>query len=362
MSIESRLELATRNTEEIITMKELRALLEVKSSPTAYWGFEPSGLMHLGMGLICGAKIRDFVEAGFNFTIYLADWHAWINNKLGGNMENIRAAGEYFKHCFTALGVAPRKVRYVWASDLVKSRSYWEKVVRIAKSASLQRVWRALPIMGRGMDLTDIESAWIYYPCMQVADIFQMDLDVACAGIDQRKAHMLARDTAEKLGWKKPICIHTHLLMGLGGLTEKVEARFDENRRLDTQISAKMSKSIPASCIFIHDSPEEIRAKLQRAFCPPKVAENNPVLEIVKYIVFAWKGKLKVSRSERYGGSVEFQSYDLLERAYVKGEVHPLDLKNGVADVLIEILNPVREYFERHVESLEQMRKIDVTR
>mgnify|MGYP001087848711 CR=1 FL=1 len=318
--------------------------------------------MHLGMGLICGGKIRDMLDAKFNFIIFLADWHSWINNKMGGDMGKIKTAGEYFKHCFTALGIDPVKVTYLWASDLVKNRSYWEKVVRIAKGITLQRTWRALPIMGREMTQKDLETAWVFYPCMQSADIFQMDLDVACAGIDQRKAHMLARDVAEKFGWTKPVSIHTHLLMGLSGLGKKMETTFDEDKAVDLEISAKMSKSVPSSAIFIHDSPEEIRTKLQGAFCPPKKVEGNPVLEIAKYIVFSWSKSLKISRPPKYGGPIEFTSYAKLEAAYKKSGIHPLDLKNGIAESLIEILKPVREYFDKHPEPLKTMRRIEVTR
>ena len=318
--------------------------------------------MHLGMGFVCGAKIKDLVAAGFDFTIFLADWHSWINNKLGGDMENIRTAGEYFKQCFTAVGIEPNKVRYLWASDLVNDRSYWERAIRIAKNASLSRVWRSLPIMGREIALKNIETAWVFYPCMQAADIFQMDLDVACAGIDQRKAHMLARDVGEKLGWKKPVCVHTPLLMGLSGLEKKVKTKFDENQRINTQITAKMSKSIPTNCIFIHDNPDEIREKIHNAFCPLKSADNNSVLEIAKNVIFVWSGELKIPRPSAYGGPAEFQDYGSLEKAYVKGEVHPLDLKNGVSEALVTILKPVRDYFKQHPETLEKMKKMEVTR
>ncbi len=317
--------------------------------------------MHVGLGLVCGFKIKDLVEAGFDFIIFLADWHSWINNKLGGDLDKIRLCGEYFKDCFTAIGLSPNKVSYIWASDIAKEINYWEKVIRIAKNASLRRVRRALPIMGREMDLSEIETAWVLYPCMQAADIFQMELDVACAGMDQRKAHMLARDVAGKLGWRKPICIHTPLLMGLQGPKESGE-QYDENVLLSLRISSKMSKSKPESCIFMHDSPEAIRQKIKNAFCPPKQSEGNPVLEHAKYIIFPEKGVLEIPRPEKYGGSLVYESYEKLEGDYVNGKVHPLDLKNGVAEALIEVLEPVREYFKRHPDNLEKMKKIEITR
>jgi tyrosyl-tRNA synthetase len=344
-----------------VTHEELRELLRSEARPRAYWGFELSGLMHIGMGLVCGSKIKDMVEAGFDYTIFLADWHSWINNKLGGNMDNIRICGEYFKDCFTALGIKPEKVNYRWASDITRDVKYWENVIGIAKSVSLQRTWRALPIMGRETGLMDMETAWVFYPCMQAADIFHMNLNVACASMDQRKAHMLARDAGEKLGWKKPVCVHTPLLVSLQGL-QKTDKQFDENAEINVRIGSKMSKSVPEGCIFVHDSPEEIATKLKAAFCPPKQAEGNPVLEMAKLTVFPEKTSLTVSRPPKYGGPETFNSYEDLEKAYVKGDLHPLDLKKGVADALTDILSPVREYFQKHPKNLEEMKKIEVSR
>jgi tyrosyl-tRNA synthetase len=363
LDLEKRIDLVSQNTEEVVTREELRKLLETTSKPKAYWGFECSGFMHVGIGLVPGLKIRNMVEAGFEFTIFLADWHSWINNKLGGVMQNIRASGEYFKHCFEALGAVSGNVRFLWAADIARDIKYWEKVIRIAKASSLLRVRRALTIMGREMELSDIETAWLLYPCMQAADIFYLDLDLAAGGMDQRKAHMLARDMAEKMGWEKPVCVHTPLLLGL----QKPESAetgksFDEDEALSHRIISKMSKSKPESCVFVHDTPEAIKTKMRGAYCPPKQEEENPVLEYARFIIFPHRGALEVPRAAKYGGPITYTSYKSLRQAYLKGEMHPLDLKNGVADALIEILKPVREHFKKHPEPLERMKQIEITR
>ncbi|MGA2460166.1 MAG: tyrosine--tRNA ligase [Candidatus Bathyarchaeia archaeon] len=362
MDLETRLDLTTRNVEEVITREELRNVLETKARPRAYWGFEPSGPMHIGMGLVCGKKILDLVEAGFDFTVFLADWHAWINNKLGGHMDSIHTCGEYFKQCYTALGLSPDKVTYAWASDLAARREYWERVVRVAKSVNVNRVWRALPIMGRGMDSKDLEAAATFYPCMQSSDIFEMQLDVACAGMDQRKAHVLARDVADKLGWHKPTSLHTHLIPGLTGVKRMDTAQMDENPELDAQFASKMSKSASESSIVIHDDPGVIHNKLRGAYCPPKETENNPVLEIVRYILLPWQGAVHINRPEKYGGNASFTQYDDLERDYREGKIHPLDLKHAVGDGLIKTLEPVREEFRKRPELLRKMEKMQLTR
>jgi tyrosyl-tRNA synthetase len=347
MDVESRYELATRNAMEVVTAEELRNLFETKAKPTAYIGYEPSGFVHTGQ-LITSAKILDLQNAGVEITIFLADWHALINDKVGGKMENIRICGEYLRECFLAAGVK-ESAKFVWASDLIDHSSYWEKFIRIAKASSLQRIKRAMTIMGRTDDEAEIDASKVMYPPMQAADIFELGVDIAYAGMDQRRAHMLARDAAEKLGWKKPIALHTPLLVSLQG-----------GERMDP-VEAKMSKSKPSSAVYLHDSPQEISKKIKDAFCPPEV-EGNPVMDIMKLIVFPRVGALKIDRPAKYGGPIEFGSFDELSSAYSAGKLHPQDLKKGAADSLSQILEPVRKYFEKHPQNLEKVKKLSVTR
>ena len=44
--------------------------------------------------------------------------------------------------------------------------------------------------------------------------------------------------------------------------------------------------------------------------------------------------------------------------AYSEGELHPMDLKNGVADAIAEILAPAREYLIKHPDNFEALKKI----
>lgn len=344
MDTETRYQILARNTEEIVTPEEMRKLLETENSPHAYIGFEPSGLVHLGW-IICADKIMDFINAGFRFTIFFADWHAFINDKLAGNVSNIRTCASYMEDCFEALGVEREKVNFRLASELMSNISYWEKVIRIGKASTLTRIKRAMTIMGRQEEEADLDSSKVIYPLMQAADIFELDVDVAYAGIDQRRAHMLAREAAERLKWKKPIALHTPLLPGLRG-----------GNRMDP-ISSKMSKSDPDSGILIHDSAEDIRRKISKAFCPPE-AEGNPILLLFKFVIFSRKKEVIIERPQKYGGTIIFSNYDELEKMYVSGNVHPMDLKNGAAEALIEILKPVRDYFVRKPEKLEVMKRI----
>ncbi len=347
MDIEQRMAIVTRNTEEIVTEGELRELLSKKETPRAYIGFEPSGLVHLGWALVT-SKIKDLADAGFEVIVFWADWHASINDKLEGDLDNIKACARYMEDCFRALGVPENGVKFVYASEILTDIDYWEKAIKVAKATTLSRVKRAMTALGRSEDEGEVDFSKLLYPILQATDIFSMDIDLAYAGIDQRRAHMLARDAAEKLGWKKPVALHTPLLPGLKGGSRMDPAAF------------KMSKSDPSGSINIHDDDEAVRSKMKKAYCPPEKEKEaeNPILMLCKYVIFPRLGRMDISRPEKFGGDLSFSNYEELIGSYFSGSLFPLDLKNGVSDALIKILGPVREYFIEHPGSYDDMKRI----
>ena len=360
MDLEEKIELVKRKpTEEILTEEELRQLFETNAHPKHYIGFEISGKMHLGTGLMTAIKIKDLLEAGVKPTIFLADFHTWINNKLGGDLDKIReVALGYFKAGFISLGLDESKVNYVLASEIY-DQEYWKYVIRIAKSTTIKRMLRCMVIMGRKEEEA-VESAAMLYPAMQAADIFRQELDIVHAGMDQRKVHVLAREVAERVGKKKPVALHVHLLQGL---QQASRMGYDLDAKRDLEISGKMSKSKPGSCIYIHDSEEEIASKLRNAYCPPKQLEGNPVIEICEYILMREEGStLKVERPEKFGGDIEFDGIDDLKRSYLEGKLHPADLKGAVARELAALLKPSRDYFAKRQDLIKQIEEASITR
>jgi tyrosyl-tRNA synthetase len=344
LDIETRLDLIKRVGEEIITESELRTLLLAKENPTAYDGFEPSGLAHIPFGVLRAINIEDLLKAGVHVKLWIADWFAWVNSKMGGDLERIQQVGKYFIEVWKAAGVNMSKVEILWTSDAVKSEEYWKKVITVAQNVTLARSRRAITIMGRTTKEL-VQTAQLLYPMMQVADIFWLDVDICQLGLDQRRANILAREVAEKLRWKRPVAVHHHMLVGLEGA--KAAEGYDENAAVDREIASKMSKSKPETSIFVHDSPAQIQTKIGSAFCPPKEVANNPVLEYCKYIIFRKLRSLRVERQEKYGGNIEFLSYRELEEAYRSGKLHPTDLKEAVGSALDQIVKPIRDHFEK---------------
>ena len=343
MDLGERVALVTRNTAEVLTPEEVRPLLERESAPRAYIGFEPSGLLHVGH-LITARKIRDLTDAGCRVTVFLADWHAWINDKLGGSLEKIRECGQYMQSGFLALGVDPDRTEFRWAKDLQAQKGYWDRVVRVAKATSLARSRRALPIMGRAEDDANLDTAKLFYPSMQAADIFELPVEIAYAGIDQRRAHVLAREVAHHYHWPVPVAVHTPLISSLKG-----GGRMDPEAQT---VERKMSKSDPTAGIPVPSDPEVITSRIEAAYCPAKEVDGNPVVELVRFVILPWEDKLLVERAAKHGGPLVLATEEEFLSTWKAGSLHPQDLKAAVTAALTRITEPATRFFQSHPEAV----------
>ncbi len=307
-----------RNTEEIVTVDELKALLENKQRPRAYVGYETSGKVHLGH-MLTANKLLDLQKAGFDVVVLLADLHAFLNEK--GTLEEVRKIADYNRDCFMALGLDPERTEFVYGTDYQLKPEYMLKILQMARNTTLNRARRSMDEVSRNAENPMVSQ--MIYPLMQAIDIADLRIDLAVGGIDQRKIHMLAREELPRLGLPAPVCMHTPLIPGLNG--------------------EKMSSS-KGNNIAVDEPAEDIEKKINSAFCPAKVVENNPIMAIFKYHIFPRiEGGITIKRPAKFGGDVIYQNYEELEAAFVSGAMHPQDAKKACAAYMVEILAPVRE-------------------
>ncbi len=353
-----KIDLITKNLEEVLTKEDLINLVNNKNRLVHYIGFEISGYLHLGTGIMSMLKVSDLQKAGVRCQIFLADWHSYINNKLNEDLSTIRkiAVGYYkegFKVCLDTLGGNSQKIDFILGSELYHNNDkYWLTFIEIAKNTNLARVQRSIDIMGR-KEKDVIDFAKLCYPIMQVADIFLLKANIVHAGLDQRKAHVIARDVALNLSFSplldnkkrkiKPIAIHHHILLGLQK-PPKFPISKEEIREM--VIDLKMSKSKPETCIFIHDSPEEIENKILKAFCPPNEIEYNPPLDWIYWLILPAKKEIKIKTSSGAKIYKENKKEELLFD-YKNGLIHPLDLKEALIKELTSILEPIYKHFNK---------------
>nr|KJB56436.1 hypothetical protein B456_009G119700 [Gossypium raimondii] len=287
MSLEEKFKIIRSVGEECIQEDELLNLLNHKPEPICYDGFEPSGRMHIAQGVMKAINVNKLTSAGCRVKIWIADWFAQLNNKMGGDLKKIKVVGQYLIEIWKAVGMdLNEKVEFLWSSDEINSRAseYWPLVMDIARRNKLPRIMRCCQIMGRS-EQDELSAAQILYPCMQCADIFFLKADICQLGMDQRKVNVLAREYCDDIKRKnKPIILSHHMLPGL------------------QQGQEKMSKSDPSSSIFMEDEEAEVNVKIKKAYCPPKIVEGNPCLEYIKYIIFPWFNEFRVERNADNGG------------------------------------------------------------
>lgn len=356
---------------EIVGEEELSKILESGEKLYTYDGMEPSGQMHIAQGIIRAINTNKMIKAGFTFRMWVADWFAFLNNKMDGDMSKIQKVGDYFIETWKTTGMNLKHVEFLKTSDFIGDKEYWETVMRVAKNTTLNRILRTTEIMGRS-EKDKLAASQIIYPCMQITDIFKIiHCQVTQLGMDQRKVNMLARTLGPELGFWKPVVVSHGMLMGLG---KPAPENADPTERA---ISMKMSKSKPETAIFMTDTRQEVEEKIRKAYCPEGVIKDNPILDYIRQIIFEahhlegrnnfLKAGFIVKRPAKFGGESVFRTYEEIERAYEKGgnSLHPLDLKNTVIEYIDELVKPVREHFEKDVHAkalLEEVKSYQVSR
>ena len=326
MDIEERLNLIKRNTQEIITEDELKQLLKEKKHPKAYIGLATTGKIHIGY-FIPMIKVGDFLKADFKFTILLADIHAHLDDQKAP-FELLDKRVKYYKEIISAmvssLGIDTKNLEFKKGSDFELEKNYTLDMYRLAALNTFDRCKRAAAGVVRFGENPKLSG--FIYPILQTLDEQYMDMDVQYGGIDQRKILAFARENLPRLGYKARVEVMTPMLPGLHG--------------------SKMSASDESSKIDLLDSEETVKRKIQKAHCPVSI-EDNGVLAFLKYVIMVNKKdnkeKLTIERPEKFGGNIVYDDYEALEKDYLQGKIHPMDLKNAVSEEANKLLEPIRK-------------------
>jgi len=325
MDIEQRFNLIKRNTVEIVTEDELKELMRTKELPAVYLGTAITGKPHVGY-FMWVLKLADFLKAGFKVKVLLADFHGALDRTP---WELLEKRYQYYKlvipPMFEAVGADIRNFEVVKGSDFEKKPEYFLDVLRVATVASVHDCTKASSEVVKQEENPKLSG--LVYPIMQMLDEQYLDCDVQYGGLDQRKIFMFAREHHPKIGYKPRVEVMTPLIPGL--------------------IGKKMSASDEESKIDLLDPPEKVKQKLNKAFCPEGIIEDNGVLAFVKYILFTVKGDrgedFIIKRPEKWGGNLVYKDYASLEKDFAEKRLHPQDLKSAVADEINQMLEPVRK-------------------
>ncbi|CAM0877429.1 unnamed protein product [Alopecurus aequalis] len=347
MSLDERFAITRSIGLESTDEDDLRRLLDKKVAPVCYVWCDPSPCVHIAQGIMMVINVRKMVKAGCRVKILMADWFARIQNKFDGDLTQIRTIGLYMIEIWKSVGLELNGVEFIWLSDEINSHSdeFWALVMDISRNNTLRTIVRCCGIVDRCMlntniigsyDPKNVTASTLFTPCVHCAGILFQKADIWLLSMDHEEDLLdkLIRQYCKAMKREsRPIILsHDKLL----NLIEHPE--FGKN-------------GDPAWAIFMEDREVNISDKLRRAFCPAKVAEGNPCLEYIKYIVFPWFGYFEVLRKEENGGSRTFQNMEELITDYESGALDANDVKLALTEALSKILKPVRDHFENNCEA-----------
>lgn len=225
-------------------------------------GIQPTGLVHIGNYL---GAIKNWVKLQneYDSIFCIVDLHALtvpessqqIKEKTFDLAALLLAAGLNPKKC--ALFVQshiPEHTELTWLLNTVTPIAELERMTQFKEKAKHFK--------------KNINMGLFDYPVLMAADILLYQTDMVPVGEDQRQHVELARTIARKFNrqYGQVFTIPEALIYPSGA---RIMSLADPTK--------KMSKSIPQGCLFMTDSPDQIRQKIKKAVTDSgKVIEYSP--------------------------------------------------------------------------------------
>ncbi|MBU1136052.1 MAG: tyrosine--tRNA ligase [Nanoarchaeota archaeon] len=329
MNAEERFELIKRNLQEVIGEEELKDLLKKKKEVSVYWGAMPTGSISIAY-FFPMLKVADFLKAGMKVKILIADLHAALDSTPWVLLEK---RYNYYKIAIITIlktiGVDIKKLEFVKGSEFQLKPEYMYDVLQLSRIVSQHDANKSASEVVKQSKNPKVSG--LIYPLMQVIDEQYLNVDAQFGGMDQRKIFVLAREVLPKIGYDQRVELINPLIRGLVG--------------------EKMSSSIEATKIDLLDDEKAVKKKLNNA--EMVVGDvNSGVMALLEYFIMILKGdkkeKFTIKRDKKFGGNIEYANYKEIEKDFKEKKLHPLDLKNAVAEEINSLLKNFRKDKKLH--------------
>jgi len=277
-------------------------------------GIQPTGQLHIGNYL---GAIRQWLELQEkeDCIFCIVDWHGITIPYENENFPKtiLNKAVEYL-----SCGIDPAK-SIIFIQSQVKEHAELAWLLNtICPMGELSRMTQYKEKSKRFKK--SVNAGLFNYPVLMAADILLYQTDLVPVGQDQQQHVELTRFLARKFNkqFGETFKIPRLLLPGLG---QKIMSL--QNPR------EKMSKSVPSSCLFLTDKPEEIRKKIMTA-----------TTDTGKKIIYDPKRKPGISNLLTIYSLCSDQNVKKLEGKFKEKGYE--SLKKSLVKVLITFLEPIR--------------------
>jgi tyrosyl-tRNA synthetase len=379
--VDRKYNLITRNLDVKLGINKIKDIIR-KRSPKVYFGTAPTGACHIAY-LYPLLKLADYLDAGCELTILIADLHAMLDN-LKSTPELVQFRTKYYEimmqEMLKILNVDMSKVKFVTGSSFQLSKEYTMDVYKVNSFVTVAKAQHSGAEVVKQSSNPKMNS--LLYPTLQALDQHYLNADFFAGGSDQVRICVHAKEILPKLGYDEGVHLLTGMVPGLSKVSaEELKKHKDEKKRLakelrdkeeqegqegqdgqkentvveqDNELESeinKMSASDPNSKIDLLDTRNKIKAKINSAYCKHEDIIDNSPLTLAKMIVFPILTRLGkpfvINRKEQYGGKLEYIKYDDMENDFKSEKLHPEDMKLGLIDSINDFLEPIRQKFEQ---------------
>ncbi|KAK0636421.1 tyrosyl-tRNA synthetase [Bombardia bombarda] len=327
---EEKIALIRVNLSEILDFDIIEKIIDEGRHPRIYWGTATTGRPHCGY-FVPALKIGQYLAAGCNVVILLADIHGFLDN-LKAPIELVQYRAKYYQFCVTsilkAVGVSTDKLEFVLGSSYQKSPEYIMDVYKLCSVVSEHDAKKAGAEIVKQSENAPLSG--LLYPILQVLDEEHLKVDAQFGGVDQRKLFTAAKEWLPKLGYRQRAHLMNPMVPGLQG--------------------SKMSSSDPDSKIDLLDSPEVVTKKIKKAEAAPGVTEGNGLLAFTEHVLLPAKtlhgGSFQVDRERDGLPPLVYTDITQMHSDYKSDVLTPQLLKPAISKGLNELMAPIQADFQ----------------
>lgn len=311
-------------------------------------GDRPTGKLHLGHFVGSLSQRVELQNSGKYDEIYIEIADAQATTDNADDIEKIRQNVIEVALDYLSVGIDPKKSTIFLQSQvpsLCELTFYYMNLVTLSRLERNPTVKQEIKL--RNFE-TSIPTGFLTYPISQAADITGFNANIVPVGDDQLPMIEQAREIVRSFN-----SLYGETLVEPKAVLPKNETCC---RLPGTDGKAKMSKSL-GNCIYLSDSPEEIKRKVMSMYTDPnhlKVEDpgntkDNPVF--IYLSAFAKDEHFKKYLSE-------YKNLDELKAHYERGGLGDMKVKKFLNDVLQETLEPIRAKRKEYEKKIPEIYKM----
>lgn len=290
-------------------------------------GMRPTGPLHLGHYV---GALENWVNLQKKYECYflIADYQA-----LGDYAEDVgRIRNSVIEVAldWLSVGLDPKTTSFVIQSHIPE---YAELTLLLSMITPKGIIDRNPTLKSEMARQKDVSLGFYNYPMSQVADILLLKANLVPVGDDQLPHIELTREIARKFNR-----IYGHIFPIPDALVGRVP------RLVGIDGEAKMSKSL-MNCIYLSDSESEVAQKVKKMYTDPTRLRATDPGHIEGNVVFTYLEAFHLDKDE----------LESLKKKYTQGKIGDAEVKDLLAKLLNNFLEPIREkraYYQSHPEDV----------